>query len=747
MDRSTRLVLSGLTLFLVLFPLVPGKPGLPPTLKADEPAYYLMAQSLARDGDLLCEPQDLRRLFDEFPFTGAPNVILMSDDSWHTLYFGKPAIYSLFAAPLAALFGSNGLVTFNMVLLMGMVWMGAFYLGRFNPAWLATMFSCGFFILSVVFVYVFWLQPEIFNMASVTASLFLAFHRFGEAPPLPGRIRRLLGQLFRPATLPVWSGAVLALAVYNKPMLAVLALAPMFAFWRRRGWRGVIAFATGAVLAMALVVGVAVALTGHPTPYLGVARAGVRVDDPDVVPIEPMDLVASENSPTQNSWSWIFSPPPIHWSLLAANAGYFLWGRRTGLLLYTPFAALALVLFLIHGRRSTLRWITLAAIGCVALFFLIAIPFNWHGGGGFVGNRYFINAYPAILFLVTSVRPAVSAVVGFAASGLFLGPILFTPFGAPVPNPTLQAHVRNAPFRLFPLELSIIERIPGYRGEVHSNVWFHARRDVFRDRGQEMWIHGATTVELWMHSERQLEDLVFEVRNLAPGNHVDFRLPGARSTLQFGKQPGDMGEIERLEISPTRPTSTRWYKEPWEWQDGAIGTKLYVYKMLISPRTGQFPPPRPGSAREIFYMGSALTYLGTQQDLDKDLFALDWLNVQAPAEVEAGETFEVLAMLQNASAETWPSEGPTRVNLSYHWLDDKGHMVDWEGKRTALPRDLPSRHQVRVSQAVTAPSTPGVYTLKLDLVREKVSWFSEKNPETVFLTPVTVTEGAEGAPL
>ena len=177
MQRSTGLVLLCLTLLLVLFPLAVGKPGLPVTLKADEPAYYLSALSLARDGDLECDTGDLGRLFDEYPYLATFNLILMTDDGWHTVYFGKPYIYSLFAAPLAGAFGANGMVAFNMLLLMGMVWMGTTYLGRFNSSPLAALFAAGFFLLSNTFAYVFWLHPEIFNMFCITGALFLVFHR------------------------------------------------------------------------------------------------------------------------------------------------------------------------------------------------------------------------------------------------------------------------------------------------------------------------------------------------------------------------------------------------------------------------------------------------------------------------------------------------------------------------------------------------------------------------------------------
>ncbi|MGD2113887.1 MAG: hypothetical protein PVG07_02470, partial [Acidobacteriota bacterium] len=246
MQRSVALVLASLSLVLLAFPLTLEKPGLPPTLKADEPAYYLMALSLARDGDLRVDSEDMARAFDEFPYTRISNLILMSGDGWRTAHYGKPYVYSLFAAPLAGPFGADGILLFNMILLVAMIWMGAIYLQRWNPPWLAALFSAGFFLLSAGFAYGFWIQPEIFNMASVTAALFLGFHRFDrfgqasavevsrdlESPVALARFRGLIGDaagvqgshgLAHPA-LAFLSGAALMPAVYAKPMVAALAL-------------------------------------------------------------------------------------------------------------------------------------------------------------------------------------------------------------------------------------------------------------------------------------------------------------------------------------------------------------------------------------------------------------------------------------------------------------------------------------------------------------------------------------------
>jgi len=718
MRRSTGLALLCLTVFLVAFPLAVGKPGLPMTLKADEPAYYLMALSLARDRDLQCETGDLARLFDEYPYLATFNLILMTDDGWNTVFFGKPYIYSLFAAPFAGVFGANGLVAFNMLMLMGMVWMGTAYLSRFNASPVAAIYAVGFFLLSTSFAYVFWLHPEIFNMACVAGSLFLVLHRFDDAPAV-GRWATWRGRLFGPAARPAWSGALLALAAYNKPMLAAMALPSLFVFWQQRQLRRLVIWIVAAVLTMGVVSGVAIGFTGHASAYLGVERMGVPVFDPQEMPVTPVPRSAVAGSPTTNSWTWLARVPDIDLGDLTTHLGYFFFGRHTGLVPYMPFAVVSVLLFLIYGRRSAVRWLTLFSLASVALFFLIWIPFNWHGGGGFVGNRYFVNVYPGFLFLVTRIRPAWITAAGYGLGGLLLGPILFTPLGAPVPEPTLQAHVRNPPLRWLPLELAFRSRLPGYHGASMSGAWFFGRKDVLRPKKDELLIHGATPVELWMVTAAPMEEgAVFEIRNGAPANRIMIDLARDRRVLEFA---GDKAtRTETVELFPQQaPESLKEGKRT-----------VFAYRLLIEAETG-FVPNAAQNARQKepfndFYQGAAVTYLGTQSDLDRDLFTVDWGDCDIPDLSSSGETITVTTRLTNASSEVWPATGPTRVNLSYRWLDGEGQPVITEGHRTSLPGDVRPANKIQVEQTVQAPAVPGSYTLELDLVRERVSWFSRR---------------------
>ncbi len=755
MDRTTSLVLICLAAFLVLFPLTLDKPGWPAGLKADEPAYFMMALSLAYDFDLRCELQDLRRLFDEFPHHPAANVILMTDDGWHTVYFGKPYVYSLLAAPAVRLFGSNGLVALNMALLLAMIYLGTRYLGRFNPAPAALLFSVGFFSLSAGFAYVFWMHPELLNMAAIMASLYLGLTRSEQKSH---RRRPWTAWLVRPELRLAASSAALALAVYNKPMLAAMGLPVFFVGLRERRWRGAAAYLAGGAVALAALVGVSVALTGHPTAYLGVARAGVEVCSPDEMPIQPLPIQpqsppppAAERTaaekPAQGSltderraaWWWIFRVPSVDIRELAEHLGYFLWGRHTGLLPYFPFTLLAFGLFLGHGRRSAERWVLVASLAVVALFFLLWIPFNWHGGGGFVGNRYYVNVYPGFLFLVTRIAPSWIPVVGYALGSLLLAPTIFSPTGRSVPWPTLQAHVRNFPFPLFPLELSV-KGIPGYHETNQSGAGLRGRKDVFLPHGSRAWVRGASSVEVWIRTREPLEDLHFQVTSPAAPNDVVLSLGGIEERLVFTEKE----RPQRVVFEPSSPDRTL-YRD---------GESVRYYRLKVRSATGEvrewtkhYPPrdcfyfPYDESTVESFYVGAELSFLGTTELLERDLYALRWGRVEAPESVAAGSELTVRTRVRNKSGATWPADAPTRVNLSYHWQLRDGTEVVKNGLRTFLPGPVAPGGLVDLDQAVEAPAEPGSYVLVLDLVYEGVSWFEPKNGGQVLRRDVEVVEG------
>lgn len=105
--------------------------------------------------------------------------------------------------------------------------------------------------------------------------------------------------------------------------------------------------------------------------------------------------------------------------------------------------------------------------------------------------------------------------------------------------------------------------------------------------------------------------------------------------------------------------------------------------------------------------------------------AVRWGNatVEAP---RAGAVVRASVELENAGTAAWRSRGPLEgVKLSYHWLDDLGNAIVWDGVRTEFPQAVEPGQAVRVEFVVRAPMPPGRYRLALDLVDEGRCWFAE----------------------
>ena len=91
---------------------------------------------------------------------------------------------------------------------------------------------------------------------------------------------------------------------------------------------------------------------------------------------------------------------------------------------------------------------------------------------------------------------------------------------------------------------------------------------------------------------------------------------------------------------------------------------------------------------------------------------------------QAGTRLAATVELQNAGALRW-SDG---VFASYHWLDDRGNPIVWDGVRTLAPPLAPGE-SAHVAIDVRAPIPPGRYRLAFDMVAERRAWFSELGSE------------------
>jgi hypothetical protein len=110
--------------------------------------------------------------------------------------------------------------------------------------------------------------------------------------------------------------------------------------------------------------------------------------------------------------------------------------------------------------------------------------------------------------------------------------------------------------------------------------------------------------------------------------------------------------------------------------------------------------------------------------------------LSGPRVLRAGEQRPFHVMVHNEGDEPWPGgEGrEPLIRPSYHWLDAAGATVVFDGLRTPLPAPLAPGGMCRMPVSVLAPTSPGEYELRFDVVHEGHRWF--ETPAS--LQPVTV---------
>ena len=101
--------------------------------------------------------------------------------------------------------------------------------------------------------------------------------------------------------------------------------------------------------------------------------------------------------------------------------------------------------------------------------------------------------------------------------------------------------------------------------------------------------------------------------------------------------------------------------------------------------------------------------------------AVEWLRDDVPQQ-RAGALARAHVAFANAGTQPWRVG---RFVLSYHWLDELGNPIVWDGLRSQLPRDVPPGEAVDADVEIRAPMPPGRYRLAIDLVDEGLVWLGE----------------------
>ena len=572
----------------------------------DGATYYSTAWSLARDFDLVYEPKDLDRVKVEFP-SGPQGIFLKRASGglrldtaagfpWlrrlrpdeRRIYYAKAFAYPLVAAPSVWLFGTRGLLLTNAIFLALFAGLGYAELRRHASPAAALGLVLALLWATVTPLYLFWPQPEIFNLGILTAAL-VAWRR-----------ERVLV-----------SALLFGLATYSKPTNALLALplglAPLIGATSGRFWGSLRESARRALA----VVGVAGALYGVNAAVTGEAnyQGGERKTFYGHFPSEdkttfgnsgiwmttaqvgPVVTEEAEHARAIARGVIVRSASEMQ-ETFARNLGYFWIGRFAGAALYFLPVMVAVGWFLVWGPRDSVGLLALLTLLVSAVVYVWLIPDNWYGGGGTIGNRYFLNLLPLVFFLTP--RGATARVAAIGSLGLvFVLPM----FSAPIES-SLQPwrHALRPVFRAFPAELTMLNDLsicadPWRKkqpfGDPEGDLakgwpadpkafWIYFPDDGTYGKEPEgpdqgFWMRGGASAELLMRTLEPVRHMRIRADSGPAGDIVTAHVGSSRGTLVL--QPNQRGT---LDLTPDR---------------GMLFYDSFLYVVRIGSRTGGSPGP------------------------------------------------------------------------------------------------------------------------------------------------------------
>ncbi len=559
-------------------------------LFADQAIYYSMTQSIAQDGDLEYTKRDLIRYYESFP--SGPLGIFLKKGKQDRLFYAKSFAYPLLAAPFVKLFGVNGFLVLHSFLLLLLLLMGYAYFSLSNLSPVPLLTVATFLFASTAFVYFLWIQPDFFNLFLVLAIVFLwSFkHRFHET-----QLREKPAGKFRAFLLSDGSdylgSFLVGIAVFSKPanivLLGPLLLLPLL---QKKIWKPLLILSVF-LAASALFWGSNVLITGDWN-YQG----GERKTFYYKYPLEKED-VTFDSIPTEKMTSNGYAEKHLlPAKFIPYNLFYYFFGRFTGITWYFFPAVLFLILFFI-GKKKLFQWLIFVSIFAEILIYIVLMPDNYAGGGGALGNRYFLSIYPLFLFLPASkIRMRELALCGLMAA-IFIAQILVSPFfHSHYPG----THAKKIPFKALPLEMTLVNNFPtntnpyAFRQEVGTppnKGWLHFLDDNFHRRMEAseveqrgFWTLGPYTTEMILKTYYPVKRLDFHLlNNPRMRNEITIQVGRQKKKITLGtKQRGT------LSFSPVKAFNIK---------------SLYLFKIKIGTSKGSIPYFETETSRERRFLG------------------------------------------------------------------------------------------------------------------------------------------------
>lgn len=679
MSRSSLLSFFALGLFLVALPAALFKPGLPLALRGDEATWLGLTGSLLHDRDVDFSAVDAERVFSQFPFDAEVDFHLVSSENGRR--YDATLLYPLLAAPFLGLLGSNGLLVFNLLLVMASIWVAGRFFDRRRLEGSLLLFATPFVLLSPVLIYAFWMRPS-------ALLFFLGTLTFCEGWPEEGQEaapwRRAL------------AGVACGLLIAHLPYFLLLALPILYRLGRQER-RGAAAFAVALVVALGLLAGIHQGVLGSPLP----GNAGNTYT---------LEKASDEPWRSPNGAHPAPPPRPITGERLLLSP----IDRRRGFLPYFPLALLALLLWRSPRREAPLL---------VALVVAILVQ-PWAGelAPGLPMNPALLPLYAAFLLFVRTI-PILPVITASGLATLLLGLQLFGVLGSPIPDGGAHGHVRAFPFNRLPLDVEEIGPGSGLvrlelSGDAPAPVLWAAADQALLG-GRELWTYGGETVELFLESQRPLDEILLQMRSIAVPNRLVLKHRGGEEVYDFSAAPAI--SQRKLKLAAGEKT--------------ARGT--WIYRLQVASEKGA-KPYWVGESEVGDYIGAAIAYIGTPEEVGRDLYDIDWLSCGFPKATWPAQENLALVRARNPGPFYWPSRGASRIRFASRWRNAEGQVVAENPSRSAVRSDIAVGEEVTSWLRVSTPAQPGTYTLEFDAVYENVGWFSAKNGDKTCRQTVTV---------
>jgi hypothetical protein len=263
----------------------------------------------------------------------------------------------------------------------------------------------------------------------------------------------------------------------------------------------------------------------------------------------------------------------------------------------------AIVLFLLAARRRPAwQWLALGGGLGSAVALMLYMPYSYSGGGGPVGNRYFLGVYPVFLFVTPPLMTTVGALVAVAGGAIFTAQLITNPF---IASFRPSEHVKSGPYRVLPVEMTLLSDLPMNVTPTRVKVplggvppvlaYFLDDNAYGRERSvpdgplDAFWVRGRSRAELLLRSPIVMEG--------ATGAEVvrQLRIPRMEVHLESGAEPNRVtietaAGTQIVEIPPRARRAVivdvgaglPYHPDPQLPMN-------YVYRMAIESETGFIP--------------------------------------------------------------------------------------------------------------------------------------------------------------